>query len=175
MWGRTNESKPPLSSPEPPSPPSPISLERPASTAPAEARQLKTLLGSGLALKGELLGREDVTIDGQFEGQIRVTGAGVTIGANGRLTAEVEADEIIVEGGVDGSLRARERVVIRRSGKVTGDIETLRLLIEDGAIFRGHVEMARPGETLAARPASTARAEKVALHRVPVEASETVS
>lgn len=175
MWRRTNESRPPLSSPEPPAPPTPIPFERPAPAPVAEPRQLKTLLGRGLALKGELSGREDVTIDGQFEGQIRVTGAGVTIGANGRVTAEVEAEEIIVEGRVEGSLRARELVTIRRTGSVAGNIETLRLLIEDGAIFRGRVEMARPGEALAARSATATRAEKVALHRVPVEASESVS
>ena len=175
MWGRTNESKPPLSSPEPPAPPNPISPQRAAPAPPVAPHQTKSLIGRGLALKGELSGREDVTIDGQFEGQIRVSGAGVTIGASGRVTAEVEADEIFVEGRLEGSLRARERVVVRRTGHVTGDIETQRLVIEDGAVIRGRVDMARPGEGLPARKISAARAESPAIHRVPLEASETVS
>jgi cytoskeletal protein CcmA (bactofilin family) len=182
MWRRTSESKAPLSSPQPPAPPAQAPFERPAPPeAPrpsAESRPVKTLLGRGLALKGELSGREDVSIDGVFEGQIHVSGAGVTIGANGRVSAEVEADEIIVEGRMEGNLHARERVILRRSANVNGNIETQRLLIEDGAIFRGRVEMARPGEVLSttcSTGAAAARTERAAFGRVPVEATETAS
>ncbi|MBI3663483.1 MAG: polymer-forming cytoskeletal protein [Acidobacteria bacterium] len=172
MWRKTSETKPPLSSPEPPVPPAPEAFERPAPAPPAEPRALKTMLGRAVALKGELSGREDVCIDGEFEGQIRVSGAGVTIGASGRVTAEVEADEIVVEGRLEGSLRARERVVIRRTGSVAGDITAQRLAIEDGAIFRGRVEMARPGETRATQATAADRAVRETFHRVPVEVSE---
>lgn len=172
MWRRTSETRPPLSSPDPPAPPVLAAFERPAPAPVSEPREVKTLLGRGMALKGELTGREDVCIDGEFEGQVRVSGAGVTIGANGRVTAEVEADEIVVEGWLEGNLRARQRVVIRRTGRVTGNIETLRLAIEDGAVFRGRVEMAQPGAAHAARPVAAARAVREGFHRVPVEASE---
>jgi cytoskeletal protein CcmA (bactofilin family) len=139
---------------------------------------VKTLLGRAVALKGELSGREDVCIDGEFEGQIRVSGAGVTIGVNGRVTAEVQADEIVVEGRFEGSLRARHRVVIRRTSHVTGDIETQRLAIEEGAVFCGRVEMAQPGAGAVSRPEASglgtpvARAEREGYRPVPVEASE---
>jgi cytoskeletal protein CcmA (bactofilin family) len=127
-----------------------------------------------VALKGELSGREDVFIDGDFEGQIRVSGAGVTIGVNGRVTAEVEADEIVVEGRVEGSLRARQRLVIRHSAHVTGDIEAPRLAIEDGAVFHGRVDMPQPGTARSARTTEVPRAQKAGFEPLPVAASEPV-
>jgi cytoskeletal protein CcmA (bactofilin family) len=172
MWGKTNEPKPPLSSPEPPAAPPPAAFERPAPAPPVEPRAVKTVLGRAVALKGELSGREDVCIDGEFEGSIRVSGAGVTIGANGRVTAEVEADEIVVEGRIDGTLRARQRLVIRRSGHVTGDIETPRLVIEDGAVFRGRVEMTQPGTARSALPVEAPRAQKEGFQPLRVAANE---
>ena len=174
MWGKTNEPKPPLSSPEPPAAPPPAAFERPAPAPPAESFAVKTVLSRGVALKGELSGREDVFIDGAFEGSIRVTGAGVTIGANGRVAAEVEADEIIVEGRIDGSLRARQRLVIRRSAHVTGDIETPRLAIEDGAVVHGRVDMTQPGTARSARSAEVPRPQKERIEPLPVVASEPV-
>ncbi|MCL4523525.1 MAG: polymer-forming cytoskeletal protein [Acidobacteria bacterium] len=171
MWRRTSETKPPLPSPEPPAAPPPVAFERTAPVAPAEPLTVKTMLGRGVALKGELEGREDVCIDGEFEGTIRVLGAGVTIGANGRVTAEVEADEIFVEGHVEGSLRARQRMVIRRTGHVTGDIEAPRLAIEDGAVLCGHVEMAQPGAR-AAQSSAVPRTEREAYRPVPMVAGE---
>ena len=172
MWGRTDDSKPPLSSPEPAAAPTPIPSVRPAPAQHAEPRAAKTMLSRAVSLKGELSGREDVCIDGEFEGQIRVSGAGVTIGANGRVTAEVEADEIIVEGRINGTLRAHQRAVIRRSGHVTGDIEAQRLIIEEGAFLSGHVEMTQPGATRAARPAVVAQGDREEHRPVPMAAGE---
>jgi len=172
MWGKTNEPKPPLSSLEPPAAPPPAAFERPAPAPPAESSALKTVLSRGVALKGELSGREDIFVDGAFEGSIRVTGAGVTIGANGRVTAEVEADEIVVDGRFNGSLRARQRLVIRRPAHVTGDIETPRLAIEDGAVLHGRVEMTQPGTTRPARTSEVPRAQKEGVQPLPVAASE---
>jgi cytoskeletal protein CcmA (bactofilin family) len=139
-----------------------------------ESLAVKTVLSRGVALKGELSGREDVFIDGEFEGQIRVSGAGVTIGANGRVTAEVEADEIVVEGRFDGSLRARQRLMICRTAHVTGDIEAPRLAIEDGAVLHGRVEMSQPGTARSARPAEVPRSKKEGFEPLPVAASEPV-
>ncbi len=130
------------------------------------------MLGRAVAMKGELSARENVFIDGEFEGQIRVSGAGVTIGANGRVTAEVEADEIVVEGWFDGSLCERQRLLIRRTGHVTGDIETPRLAIENGAVLRGRVEMPQPGTARSARPVETPRAQNEGFQPSPVTASE---
>jgi cytoskeletal protein CcmA (bactofilin family) len=137
-----------------------------------ESLAVKTVLSRGVALKGELSGREDVFIDGAFEGSIRVTGAGVTIGANGRVTAKVEADDIVVEGRLDGTLCARQRLVICRSGQVTGDIQTPRLVIEDGAIFRGRVEMAQPSTSRSALPVEAPRVQKEGFQPMRVAASE---
>ena len=172
MWRRTSETQPPLSSSEAPAPPAPAAFERPSPAPPAEHLAVKTVLGRGVALKGELSGREDVCIDGEFEGHIRVLGASVTIGANGRVTAEVEADEIVVEGRLDGTLRARQRLLIRCSGHVTGDIETPRLAIEDGAVFRGRVEMPQPGTARVAQAPAVPRVERKEFLPIQVAASE---
>ena len=180
MWRRTSETKPPLSSPEPPAAPPPAAFERSVPAAPAEPLAVKTVLSRGVALKGELSGREDVFIEGDFEGKIRVSGAGVTIGANGRVTAEVEADEIVVEGRIEGSLRARQRLAIRHTGHVIGDIATPRLAIEDGAVMSGRVEMELPVANAASRPELSGfetpapRAERKDYPPVPVVASEPV-
>jgi cytoskeletal protein CcmA (bactofilin family) len=172
MWGKTNEPKPPLSSPEPPAAPPPASFERPAPAPRAESLAVKTMLSRGVTLKGELSGSEDVCIDGEFEGKIRVSGAGVTIATNGRVTAEVEADEIVVEGRLEGSLRARQRLVIRRTAHVTGDIEAPRLAIEDGAVVRGRVDMPQAGTARSARPVEVPRAQEEGFQPLKVAASE---
>jgi cytoskeletal protein CcmA (bactofilin family) len=172
MWRKTSETKPLLSSSEPQAAPAPAAFERPAPAPSVQPLAVQTVLGRGVALKGELSGREDVCIDGEFEGQIRVSGAGVTIGANGRVTAEIEAEEIVVEGRIEGSLRARQRLLIRCTGHVTGAVETPRLAIEEGAIFRGRVEMTQPGATHSARPVEVPLAQKEGFQPVPVAASE---
>ena len=180
MWRRTNETRPPSSSPEPPTAHAAVPMERAAPPesprATMEARTLKTLLGRGLVVKGELSGKEDVAIEGVFQGTMRVAGANVIIGPNGRASVEAEADEIILEGHFEGTLRARERVVLRRSSSVHANIETKRLVIEEGALYRGRVEMTS-GALGATRSTedSTNRTERTALPRMAMAAGETTS
>lgn len=154
MWRRGEELRPGQPAPEAidPGAPAPVEREAPA----AEARPSGTVLSRGIALQGELASREDVYLDGEFQGKVSVEGATLTIGPNGRVSAEVEAKEIIVAGRISGDLRAQERLLVRSSGAVEGDLAAKRLAIEDGAFVRGRIEMTRPEEEPVERTAGTA-------------------
>jgi cytoskeletal protein CcmA (bactofilin family) len=132
----------------------------------------------GLVLRGEITGREDISIDGEVEGTLRLEGARVTICPAGRVRANISAREIVVQGEVRGELRAEERIEIGRSGSVQGSAAAKRIAIEDGAVFNGSIEVLRPGEVArAAESAGTsragvARAAKLAAGNSPAPAAE---
>ena len=107
------------------------------------ARDLATL-GATLTIKGQITGEEDLQIEGKVEGPISLQGHRLTVGRSARLHSEVNAREVVVYGHASGNLRARERVEIKKDGEVTGDITTSRISIEDGAYFKGHIEIERP-------------------------------
>jgi cytoskeletal protein CcmA (bactofilin family) len=92
-------------------------------------------------VKGEITSDEDLQIDGRVEGPVSLRGNRLTVGRSGQLNSEVTAREVIVYGNVSGNLRARDRVEIKKDGRVIGDIATARISIEDGAYFKGHIEI----------------------------------
>jgi cytoskeletal protein CcmA (bactofilin family) len=100
-------------------------------------------LGSGLEIKGSIVGQEDLQIDGKFEGSISLQGQRLTIGRTGRVNSEVKAREIVVYGDIAGNLLAQDRVEIKKDASVIGDITAARISIEDGAHYKGHIEIER--------------------------------
>jgi cytoskeletal protein CcmA (bactofilin family) len=114
-------------------------------------------VGAGLRIKGELSGDEDLLVEGTVEGPIRLAGHKLTIGPSGKLTSDVVARQIIVYGSVQGNLRASERIEIMKSGSVVGDLTTARILIEDGASFRGSIEIDREAATVLSDKPTQAR------------------
>jgi cytoskeletal protein CcmA (bactofilin family) len=100
-------------------------------------------LGASLHFKGEISGDEDLSIDGSLERPIRLEGRNVTIGTSAKLTADIVAREVVVYGSIKGNLHARDRIEIKKEGSVVGDITTARILIEDGAYFKGSIEIDR--------------------------------
>jgi cytoskeletal protein CcmA (bactofilin family) len=100
-------------------------------------------LGAGLKIKGQITGGEDLQIDGDVDGPISLEGQRLTVGPTGRLNSQVTAREVIVYGTVTGNLLTQERVEIKKDASVIGDIKTARLSIEDGAHFKGHIEIER--------------------------------
>ena len=100
-------------------------------------------IGKSVLIKGELSGSEDLYFDGEVEGSIDLGGHSLTIGPNGRIRATVRAKEIVVHGKVDGNLSGSERVELKRSAVMVGDIVTKRVLVEDGAFFKGKIEIER--------------------------------
>ncbi|MFZ3200383.1 MAG: bactofilin family protein [Candidatus Acidiferrales bacterium] len=101
-------------------------------------------IGAGLKIRGELSGKSDLYIDGEAQGKIRLAEARVTVGATGRVQADIEAREIVVNGTVEGNLKGLESVRLGPSSCVQGSVLTPRLAIDDGARLRGSVETIRP-------------------------------
>ena len=106
-------------------------------------REEPASIGKSIVINGELSGSEDLTIEGQVDGKIELRNHVLTIGSNGRITAQVAAKSIIVLGHVTGNLLATEKVDIRESGSVEGDIVAPRVAIADGSHFRGSIDMQR--------------------------------
>ena len=102
-----------------------------------------TQLGRSLVVKGELTGGEDLTISGQFEGTINVHDHCVTVGPEGKVKAGIQAARVIIYGSVQGNISVRDRVEIHKTGHVVGDLVAPGISIEDGAYFKGKIEILR--------------------------------
>jgi cytoskeletal protein CcmA (bactofilin family) len=102
-------------------------------------------IGKSLVVKGELSGSESLYIDGKVEGAINLPGNRVTVGRNGQVAANIMAREIVVLGKVRGNCQASDRIDIRSEGSLTGDVVAARISIEDGAFFKGGIDIRKPG------------------------------
>jgi cytoskeletal protein CcmA (bactofilin family) len=124
-------------------PPAPAVSEpaapRPVTTTTTTADQ--ATIGKSLVIKGEVTGSESLYIDGRVEGSINLAGNRVTVGRNGVVAANINAREIVVLGKVRGNLTASDRVDIRSDGSLTGDVVAARISIEDGAFFKGGIDI----------------------------------
>jgi len=153
MWKRDEPAKPGAPAPAAaPSQPAPTPVhEQAAQARPAAADTSRGLekttvnIGKSVVIKGELNGSEDLTIEGQVEGKIELRQNVLTIGANGRIKAQVFAKAVIILGEVTGNVTATEKVDIRDNGSVDGDIASPRVAIAEGAHFRGAIDMQRAG------------------------------
>lgn len=108
-------------------------------------------IGKSVVIKGELSGSEDLYVDGTVEGSIQLQGNSLVIGPNGHVHADVNATSVVVQGKLEGNIRASERAELRKSAVIVGDIATQRIAIEDGAYFKGKVEIQKE----AAKPNAT--------------------
>jgi len=111
-------------------------------------------IGSAITIDGEVSGDEDLLIQGRVDGSIDLEEHTVTVGSDGRVTASIVARVVTVEGRVDGDIEARERIVLRSSSRVEGDITAPRVVLEDGARFRGGVDMGDAGSTASSKSSS---------------------
>ncbi len=150
MWKPTNQpatlGRP--AEPERPSTPTvapamsePAAAPRPVTTTTSD----QATIGKSLVIKGEVTGSESLYIDGRVEGSINLSGNRVTVGRNGIVAANINAREIVVLGKVRGNLTASDRVDIRSDGSLTGDVVAARISIEDGAFFKGGIDIRKAG------------------------------
>ena len=100
-------------------------------------------LGSSLQVKGEITGTEDLLIDGTVEGLIHLDDRKLTVGATSKVTADINARDVVVYGTVKGNVRAKGRVEIKKDGSIVGNLTTAQIMIEDGADFKGSIEIDR--------------------------------
>ena len=119
-------------------------------------------LGSSLHVKGEISGNEDLLIDGSVEGLVQLDERKLTVGASAKVTADVIAREVVVYGNVKGNLRAKDRIEIKKDGSVIGDLTTSRISIEDGAYFKGSIEIDKSPEKESAHSAFAKTASSTA-------------
>jgi len=120
----------------------------PASTpslsgAPPNTSRAAACISQGIKIKGEVTGSEDLFVDGIVDGKLNLANGSLTIGPNGHVKADVNAREVIVRGKIEGKVTGRDRVQLWSTGQVTGEVQTDRLAIEDGALLRGKVEAGR--------------------------------
>jgi cytoskeletal protein CcmA (bactofilin family) len=132
--------------------PAPITLDSgtlrptPPAGTPAVPAGEQATIGKSLIVKGEVSGSESLYIDGKVEGAINLPGNRVTVGRNGQVAANITAREVVVLGKVRGNIHASDRVDIRSEGSLTGDVAAARISIEDGAYFKGGIDIRKPGE-----------------------------
>ncbi|MBZ5549465.1 MAG: polymer-forming cytoskeletal protein [Acidobacteriia bacterium] len=166
MWKPTNQPATPGRPAEPERPSTAAPTAAPSLSEPAAPRPVTTTtasdqatIGKSLVIKGEVTGSESLYIDGRVEGSINLSGNRVTVGRNGVVAANINAREIVVLGKVRGNLTASDRVDIRSDGSLTGDVVAARISIEDGAFFKGGIDIRKAGakpEEVKASTSSTA-------------------
>jgi cytoskeletal protein CcmA (bactofilin family) len=143
MWGTKKPNTPQTVVPEPKS-----LLTNKKSTdtmrpLDSTADEATGLLGSSLRVKGDIRGTEDLLIDGSVEGVIQLEGRKLTVGTTAKLTADINARDVVVYGYVKGDVRATGRIEIKKDGSVIGNLTTAQIMIEDGADFKGTIEIDR--------------------------------
>jgi cytoskeletal protein CcmA (bactofilin family) len=161
MW-KSSRTEDEFSTPanEPSTPGSTSILTVSAPSRAAESVHSHSTIGPSLVVKGELSGSEDLVVDGEVDGSIALQGQSLTVLPNGRVRANIEARNVILHGRVDGDIHASERVELLKSASLTGNISTARILIEDGAFFKGTIDMQKPepAPKIQTKPPATATA-----------------
>jgi cytoskeletal protein CcmA (bactofilin family) len=108
-------------------------------------------IGKSVVVKGDLTGSEDLYVEGQIEGTISLKGNSLTVGPHGQVKASVEAKGVIVQGKLEGNVQASDRVELRKTAVVTGDISTQRISIEEGAYLKGKIDIQGKAEKAAVK------------------------
>jgi cytoskeletal protein CcmA (bactofilin family) len=188
MWNRRKEDENPSRPTQ--APPAPASTpvqqvretQTPMSSMPMRsydstpATGSAATIGKAVMIKGQIFSREDLVIDGEVEGTVEAQEHRVTVGPNGKVQASVKAREIVVLGAINGNVEAADKIDIRKEARLIGDIKTSRIVIEDGAYFKGSIDItksepkqAKPER--AERPVAAAQATQSAPAPAPAPAA----
>jgi cytoskeletal protein CcmA (bactofilin family) len=124
-------------------------------------------IGKSVIIKGELSGSEDLYLDGQVEGSIELREHSLTIGPNARLSANIFAKDVSIQGKVDGNITGFNRVELKKTAVLTGNIETQRIVIEDGAFFKGNIEIRKNEPAKSPAAPATASAPQTSAPAAP--------
>jgi len=112
-------------------------------------------IGKSVSIRGDITGSEDFYVDGNVEGSIQLNGHSLTIGPNGKVHANVVARNVTVGGSIKGNIHVSERTEMRKTAVVTGDVQTRRIAIEEGAYFKGKLEILVSSGNSAAAPSGS--------------------
>ena len=143
MWSKSQAvAEPPAASPAPGSSSPVVAFSNPSvARLGGSAARNSARLGASIEIKGQITGDEDLQIDGKVQGPISLRGHQLIVGPTAQLNSEIHAGEVVVSGKVVGNIHARGRVDIKSDGSLVGDISTARISIEDGAHFKGRIEI----------------------------------
>ena len=120
-----------------------------------EARGGSATIGKAVRIVGQIYTKEDLYVDGEVEGTVEAVEHKLTIGPNGTVKAAVKAREVVALGSISGNVEATDKIEIRKDAKLVGDIKTARIIIEDGAYFKGSIDIVKPEPAKApAKPAA---------------------
>jgi len=156
MWNKQRRDEEPARSFNPPSP-----SPNPPAAAPAEPKKealtvsmpsrsfepdrgSSATIGKAVRINGQISSKEDLYVDGDVEGTLEAPEHKVTIGPNGTVHATIKAREVVALGSIQGNVEAADRIEIRKDAKLVGDIRTARIVIEDGAYFKGSIDIVKP-------------------------------
>ena len=125
-----------------------------------DTRGSAATIGKAVKIIGQIHSKEDLFVDGDVEGTVEAPEHRLTIGPNGTVHATVKAREVVALGSIQGNVEAAERIEIKKEAKLIGDIRTARIVIEDGAYFKGSIDIvkAEPAKVSAPRPQAPAAA-----------------
>jgi cytoskeletal protein CcmA (bactofilin family) len=163
MWNKKREEEPPKTAFNPPPRPSPIPAPvaapppiepkkeiTPVSSLPMgkyeppSSSSSAATIGKAVKVVGQIYSREDLYVDGEIEGTVEALEHKLTIGPNGAVRAGVKAREVVALGTIQGNVEAHDKIEIRKEAKLVGDIRTARIIIEDGAYFKGSIDIVKP-------------------------------
>lgn len=161
MWNRRKETElPPKPEPQSVQPPAytptytqGASMASPAFRSEPDPLRGSATIGKNVTITGQIFSREDIIIDGEVEGTVEAAENKLTIGPNGKVKATIHARDVVIIGSVQGNVEATERVDIRKDARLLGDIRTARIVIEDGAVFKGSIDIVKT--EVKAKPAGT--------------------
>jgi len=141
----------------------------PPARSEAEPRGGAATIGKAVKVVGQIFSREDLYIDGEVEGTVEALEHKLTIGPNGTVRATIKTREVVALGNIQGNVEAAEKIEIRKDAKLTGDIRTARIIIEDGAYFKGSIDIVKlePAKGAAKTQASAPVAQAAAVANAP--------
>jgi cytoskeletal protein CcmA (bactofilin family) len=158
MWNkRSQEQFNPKPAYTPPTPTEKIKEAIPLPTIPSRSAEPEiprgvATIGKSVTIKGQIFAREDLFVDGEINGTLEAQEHRITVGPNGKVEAGIKAREIVILGTVHGDVEASERIDIRKDARLVGDIKTSRIVIEDGAFFKGSIDITKTEAPKAAPP-----------------------
>ncbi|HLN03264.1 MAG TPA: polymer-forming cytoskeletal protein [Bryobacteraceae bacterium] len=163
MWNKRDEvpSAPPVQRPTPPEQaqqvagPQPVVREAPK--APAPIANSRVTIGASMIIKGDIVSSEEIYVDGEVEGKLDLE-QGLTVGPHGKVKANIKAREVVVSGDVRGNVVVSEKITIHRNASLIGDIKTAGIVIDDGAYFKGSIDIIRSNSPTKAVEAKAAKA-----------------
>jgi cytoskeletal protein CcmA (bactofilin family) len=119
-------------------------VPQPAQRSYANHSHEPASIGRGVAVRGDIVSKEDLFVDGDIEGSLILEQSRLTVGATGKIKANIKAREVIIRGNVQGNVEAADKITIHKDGSLVGDMKMAGIIIEDGAYFKGSIDITRP-------------------------------